>query len=75
MPVPTEMSLAQYRALAHDLGVRLDVGGTGGAGGDNAQVGQAPGILKLAGALQHLGQGDDVEGLFTGRQVADGAER
>ena len=66
--------LAQHRALAHDLGVGLDVGGAGGAGGDDAQVGQAAGVLELAGALQHLGQGDDVEGLFTGRQVADGAK-
>ena len=66
---------AQHRALAHDLGIGLDVGGARGVRRQAAQVAQAPGFLQAVLLAQVLGKGDEVAGL-AGRhlKLADGVE-
>jgi hypothetical protein len=66
--------LAQHRGLAHDLGVRLDVGRARCLVDDDSEIGQAARALELLGALEGLGEGHHIEGLVLRGELGDGPE-
>ena len=61
-------------ALADDIGIGADIGGTGCIAGQGAEIGETAGIIEFAVLVQPLGQRDDIEGLPSLGQLADGAE-
>ncbi len=66
--------LPHHRALTHDFGVGVDVGGTRGVLGDLHQIGEATGLFELLGALQLLLQGDEVDGVARIGEAGHGLE-
>jgi hypothetical protein len=66
--------LAQHRALAHDVGVGLDVGRARRVLGQVAEVGQAAGVVEFAGRVEALGKGHRVARFGALDQRLDGAE-
>ncbi len=60
--------------LQDDLGIGLDIGGTGRIGGQLDEIGLATDFLAVADFLEGLGKRDDIERLALRRQLVHGLE-